>query len=372
MISTRLKFTDIDPVHWARLLDLMLPPPGGDPELDLGGGALATLARVTSAPRRSSTALSPEMPAVVLYRKGRIVRIVRLGGGTLPPDALASPWPEDLRRFRKSRKLPFVAAVDLDALPWLMAEAQRRVALDDDLVAQQLAMLNVFREALGRTVHVDPTPSGEAPPPAHRLLQLTFDRLLPDDTSLVFYLADGRRLWTSLIAAKRGGDLHVVTTHAAIADRVRFGSIRADAKAVLSAVAERFEPPHIGMFLPLQTWHELVAGDRSAIARALAVRRAVIDPAPPWLLALVGAGAMAEGLTRGGRLAGQLLSSSKLGSRLLGGKAAGRVVQTLSNPLETIGLDPWELLRWGRDWRRRVQLERDVFDQQSQHGGEAV
>jgi hypothetical protein len=69
---------------------------------------------------------------------------------------------------------------------------------------------------------------------------------------------------------------------------------------------------------------------------------------------------VAEAASRSVRLAGKLLSASGFGARLLGGAAAAeRLVQAVSNPLEALGLDPWDLLRWARDWARRVELERE-------------
>jgi hypothetical protein len=362
MISPELRFCDIDPEHWANLMHLLHPPPGGDPAPP-SLSPLARLARATDAAPRSTTALSLEMPALVLHRGGRVLRIARLGGGTLPARELASVSADELRALRKRLGLPFVVAVDVDALPGLWADAQAAVPPDEDYVAQQLAMVRVLRQAVGQSVLVDPPLAGHLPLPSAALLQTTFDQLLPDDRSFVFYLVDGGRVWTSLIAAKAAGDLYLVTTHAAVASRARFSSIRADAPAVIRAVGERFDPVHIGLFLPLRAWHEAIAGDRSAIARALANRQAVLDPAPSWLMALVGAGAVAEVATRSARLAGRLLAASGLGARLMpgGAAAAEKLVQTMTNPLEALGLDPWDLLRWARDWARRLELEREVF-----------
>jgi hypothetical protein len=355
VISPALRMQQINPEHWARLVDCLLPPTGGDPQPELKGGPLALLARASAPPPPSATALSEARPAIALCRQGRVLRILQLGGGTLPAESLPAVDAESLRAFRRKHRLPFAAAVDLDALPALWAEAQAAVGLEDDMAVQQLAMLRVFKEHLGRGVLVDPVLLGAVPLPSASLLQLTFDRLLPDNRAFVFYLVEGGAVWTSLIAVKREGDIELVTTHDAIQDRVRFTAIRADAPKVVRAVSERIAPPHIGMFLPLRVWHETVAGDRSAIARALAGRRAVVDPAPPWLLALVGVGAVAEAATRGGRLASQLLASTGLGAR------AEKLMHTLSNPLEALGLDPWELLRWGRDWRRRIELDRGAL-----------
>ncbi len=359
MISRDLQVDQIDPQHFANLWRLMHPPTGGDPEPRIWG----PLAQIFSAPAPdpdSLSALSPRLPALVLFTGRRVVRVIQVGGGVLPHAELRSPSQADLKAFRVAHELPFIAAVDLEALPRLWAEAQRKVKLEDDLVAQELCMLRVFQGALGRQVLVEPQLMGSMPLPTYAMLQNAFDHMLPDGRSFVFYLVDQGRIWTSLIAVKKGGDIVRVTSHAAIAREVRFSSIRSDAKAVNSAVAQHLAPPHIGIYLPLRIWHELVAGDRSAIARALANRQAILDPAPKWLLAIVGAGAMAEVATRSMHLAGKLLSATKLGSRFLpdGGKAK-KLVQRAANPLEMIGLDPWEMLRWSRDWTRRVELDRE-------------
>ncbi len=374
MISRDLELRDLDPEHWTNLHRLMHPPPGGDPQ-PMGWSPLARFARPAAAPT-PSLALSPAMPALVLLKGGRVVRIVRWGGGTLPASELAlhrgasagreqgdlpAVTPEALRALRERHGLPFVAAVETEALAALWAEAQAAVNPNDDQVAQLLALARVLRGALGKSVHLDPPIGATLPLPSPALLQTTFNTVLPDDRSLVFYLTEGGRPWTSLIAVKRGGDVTLVTTHAAIADRVLFSDLRRDAPAVLRAVADRLAPPHLGVFLPLRVWHELVAGDRSAVARALAARTALLDPAPSWLLALVGAGAVAEAATRSARFAGKLLAGTRLGALLPGAEAASRLVQSAASPLEALGLDPWDLLLWARDWARRLELERERF-----------
>jgi hypothetical protein len=361
MISLDLRVQGLDPEHIANLFRLLHPPAGGDPAP--GGGAFARLAQASAPTPASRSALSPRMPAIVLCRDERVLRIFQLGGGVLPSQELASSRPEDLRAFRKRLGLPFVLAVEIDELPRLFAELQGKVSIDDDYLEQGLAVLPVLRDALGQSLRLEPRLfPGTLPLPSYSLLRSTWNAILPDGRSLVFYLCDGGRLWTSLILVKRGGEITQIATHAAIADRVRFASIRGDARAVLAAVADRFAPAAIGIFLPLRVWHELVAGDRSAAARALASRQAVLDPAPPWLLALVGVGAMAEAATRSVRLAGRLLGATRLGGLFPGGAgAAEKLLQTVASPLEALGIDPWELLRWSRDWARRIELDRQSF-----------
>ena len=288
---------------------------------------------------------------VALVRGSQVVRLVRLGGGKLSVGSLRSAGLDELHAFRLRHGLPFVAAVDIDALPRLWADVQTAVHLDDDLVAQQLAVVRVLQRAVAaQELLVEPRLFGGQPIPPLPVVQATFDRVLPDRRSLVFYLVDRRRIWTSLIAVKRDGDIQLVTTHRAIADEVRFTSIHHDAPRVIEAVTRRYEPVHIGAFLPLSSWHRLIRGDRSAVARAISGRRCVLEPCPPWLLALVGVGVMSEAASHSVRMAGRLLSRTGL----LPGTTAERLLSSVTSPLDALGVDPWEALAWGRDWTQRI------------------
>jgi hypothetical protein len=255
-----------------------------------------------------------------------------------------------LAAYRKAHQLPFVIAVDVNAWPRIWAEAQAAVRFDDDLTTQLLGMLRVLRAAVERgEIIAEPRLFSAFPLPAPALAQRTFDRVLPDNRSVVFYLVDRRRVWTSQIAVKRAGVIDHVTTHRAIADTVRFEVVSRDAPRVLEVVARRFAEPHLGLFLPLASWHRLVWGDRSAIARAVSSHEAVLDPCPPWLLALVGIGAVTEAATQSAKLASRLLARSGLFP-----SQAEKLLQSVGNPLEALGIDPWEAIVWARDWSRRL------------------
>jgi len=218
MISPRLKLIDLNPDHWARLMDLMLPPTGGDPE-PAAAGPLGFLARAQAQvqaagkPERSSLATSPHRPAVVLHRGGTILRVVQLGGGVLSSEGLGSVSTVDLRAYRKARALPLLVAIDVARLPEVWASFQDGINLTDDLALQHYAMLKALKAAIGSGVEVEPRLFGAVPLPAEAMLQKTFDRLLPDRRSFVMYLVDRGSVWTSVIATKRDGDLQLITTH---------------------------------------------------------------------------------------------------------------------------------------------------------------
>ncbi|MCA9665670.1 MAG: hypothetical protein KC503_08780 [Myxococcales bacterium] len=371
MISRDIRIEHLDERHLANLVRAMDPPEGrGEPEAAArprkrrSSGLFERLTGAASASaddERDDSGLGAAAeqakkrprwrpPVVALTRAGRVLRLFRLGGGTLPRGTLRSADPEDLKRFRRKHELPFVVAVDVEALPRLYSQVQKDVRVDDDMVAQQLAMLRAVRAALdGGEVVVEPRLIGALPIPSYDILQKSFDLVLPDGRSALFYIVDGHRIWTSAIVHKEKGDVSVLTSHRAIADEVELRSIKTDAPRVVEAVTRRYGPVHVGFFVTLHTWHAFVSGDRGAIARALATRTAVLDPCPPWLFALVGAGAVSEAASRSARLAGRLLSRSRFLS-----SGAGKLVQSMTSPLEVLGVDPWELMKWAQAWSRRV------------------
>ncbi|MFH1131528.1 MAG: hypothetical protein V1754_09340 [Pseudomonadota bacterium] len=354
MISKDLRIQDIDAEHFTNLFRLMNPPTD-DLWLSKTGSPLGILERLVGVNRgqREGDKIPIGMPAVALVQKRKVVRVFRLGGGTMPPGSLRSLEPSDLRTFRKEHGIPFLVAVDIEALPQIWADMQREVKLEDDLMSQYLCMLRIFQKAMGHSVWMEPRLLNVLPWPSYELLQMTFNHVLPDGKTFVFYLVNDRRIWTSLIVGKRAGDIWLITTHKAISHRIEFSSIREIARQVLKSVSVRFGPPHVGVFLPLGCWAKFVAGDRSAIAIAMASRNAIVDPAPPWFLALIGAGVVTEAASRSVRLAGKLLANTPLRSRFLS-QGAERLVQNVINPLEALGLDPWEIMNWGRRWTQRI------------------
>lgn len=357
MISKELRFFGFEARHYANLFRVMDPPfPDDEPEKN-PKGAFALLDRFAPADKGDNNKVLPTwqtMPLLVLHRNGKVNRIVRLGGGTVVGPSIETIDKKTLRALRKGEAVPFVVAIDLDALPDLWAEVQNVVELNDDLVAQNLAMFSVFRQALDKTIHIEPRLLGSLPLPSYALLRGTIDRLFPDGRTLLFYLYEGNQLWTSLIVAKDKGAIQLITSHKSIASEVPFRSPRQDGAKIVQEVGRRYGKPFVAAFIPLDVWSRFVHGERSAIARALATRSAVLDPAPAWIIALVGAGAVSEAANRSVKLAGKLLSRSPFGGKLIP-RGAKKIADTIGSPLEALGLDPWELMNWSRIWMRRIQ-----------------
>src|SRR5437660_119123 len=68
---------------------------------------------------------------------------------------------------------------------------------------------------------------------------------------------------------------------------------QAQYKRVLAAVEERFAKPSLALFLERATLRDVLVGPNDQLARELNAKRVVIDPAPAWLLGLLGGAAVA-------------------------------------------------------------------------------
>ncbi len=356
MISRSLKIESLDAEPLRHLLALLDPPKskGSAPQ-----GASAWIDRLTGGAVNRHEPLPPKTAraALVLLRQGQVVRILLLGAGHLdsdgeiPPTCLGSVDDENLSRLRDKEGLALVIALRSEALPDLVKAIAQRHRPNDDPVAQVLSAARVLQDAIGHDLWISPKNLTSLPLPPYELLSRSFDRMLPDGRTLMFYIFDGGRVWTSLIARKRGGDIDLITSQRALPRESTLRKV-SDLLHVRKLVEARYGPPHICLGVTLGDWQRFVHGDRSALARAIATRKAILDPAPAWLRALIGAGAVSEAASRSTRLAGKLLSRSPLGG-LLGG-APERLASKLKTPLDALGLDPWELLAVGSSWTRRA------------------
>lgn len=342
---------EMDATTMARLIALF-DPPAEKEQPPRRRSLLAQLKDSTAIPEEDLP-LPGALPAVVLVRGGAAQRAFVPWRGVVSCQDLRAPLERrELARWRARHGFAFVVAVRTEALPERLSELQRAIPLDGDLAAQAICALSALLPALERDLLLEPRLFARPlNVPSFELLQRTFDRVLPDEHSFVLYIFERGSVWASLIARKRAGDIDLVTTHHALAARVRATSVK-DASRIRDEVGRRFGTPHIAAFVPLGSWRQFVRGDRSALATALAARQAVIDPCPRWLLALIGAGAITEAARRSARLAGKLLSHTPIGG--IFGAGTGQLVEKMGNPLEALGLDPWELMRWTRAWSRRA------------------
>ena len=316
MISPELRFDHLDPVEWRRVQRLLLPP-----ERPGAGHA-----------RRSAA----HAPLILLLDGDRVSRAIRAASpdDVTIEDPAKFPWagPHSLGRLRRAAGARLAIAVEEQALERIAARLDRSLSAADDLGAQGLAALRAARAELGRGLHLDPDPFSPIPVPSFAALQQTLDLLHPDDRSVGLFVFDRGRLWTSVIAEKRRGDICRITSHRALGVEISdFAGGRH--KGVLEAMGRRVAPPHAALFTTLDAWRDIAGPEPGMLAQKVALRQAVLDPAPPWLVALTGAAAMAGMAQTAGRLFGRFVPQTL--------KDTARSLT--ATPFAALGFDPIQL-----------------------------
>ncbi|MGE5181229.1 MAG: hypothetical protein ACM31C_04170 [Acidobacteriota bacterium] len=334
MLSPELELRDLDARHWRNGWRLLVPP------------------RVLDQPRW----------ALVIVDGGieRVIKIVIAGPpadgvphlestrGSIAPVPLPGVAPAQLAAFAQQLGVGSVVVVERQLIATLSSEIEAALRPDQDGVAQALVALRALKKHAGKGLWTAPPVLDLLPAPAFDSVQRTFDLLVPDRSALVAYVIedDRQKVHTSIIATKNGGDITCAASHRAIADLVPEPSLargwEKGYKRVLAAVEERFAKPAIGVFLERATLLDVVTGPADQLARELNAKRVVIDPAPAWLLGLLGGAAVAAMAGRAASaLAHMLPQSARDRASALASRAKGAI-----DPFAMLGFDPIEL--WQR------------------------
>ena len=328
MISPELELAHLDARHWRNGWRLLMPP------------------RVLDQPRW----------ALAVYENGHVIKLVIAGPGapgSVAPVPLAGTSHKDLEAYAKQLGVASVIVVDNQLIGRLSAEIESALRLDMDGVAQALVALRALKRHAGHGLWTEPPILDFLPAPAFEPIQRTFDLLVPDHSSVVAYVIedDRSRVHTSIIALKDDGDITRAASHRAIADLVPEAAFARDwqkgYKRVLDAVEERYGKPSLGLFLERATLMNILTGPSDQLARELNAKRVVIDPAPAWLLGLLGG---AAALAMANRAAKGIAAMLPQGARDLAGSLAQRAQTAMrdsgAHPFALLGFDPLEL--WSR------------------------
>jgi hypothetical protein len=326
-LSPELELTDIDARHWRNGWHLLVPP------------------RVRKNPRWALVVLEGGIDHVCK------VLVAGSGNAGSVPSAsvkLAGLGPAHLAALTRALGVSAVVILERGVLAELSGTIEAALRNDHDGVEQVLVALRAIKHMAGVGIWTEPPILDLLPAPAYEPLQRTFDLLVPDGSALVVYVVDDdrQRVHTSVIAVKNGGDITRVATHRAIVDLVPEASLARDwhvgHRRVLAAVEERFAKPSLGVFLERKTLIEILTGPADQLARELNARRVVLDPAPTWLLGLLGGAAVAA---MAGRAASALASMLPHAARERASALAQRARDAI-DPFALLGFDPIEL--WQR------------------------
>ncbi|MBA3820874.1 MAG: hypothetical protein H0X17_18440 [Deltaproteobacteria bacterium] len=327
MLSAELELADLDARHWQNWWRLLVPP------------------RVLAQPAW----------ALAVLEEGRVRTLIISGRGAIDPATAPLPGlgAPQLAAWAKALGVAAVIAVERGVFAQLSFEIESALRLDQDLAEQGLIALRALKRQAGRGLWTEPPLLELLPALAYEPMQRTFDLLVPDRSALVAYVVedDRSRIHSSVIAVKQGGHIVRVGTHRALTDLVPEVAFARDwpqhQKRVLAAVEERFAKPSIGVFLERATLLRIVTGPSDQLARELTAKHVLIDPAPAWLLGLLGGAAVAA---MAGRAASALASMLPQGARDRASAFANRAKDAMkesgASPFALLGFDPIEL--WSR------------------------
>ena len=331
MISSELELSHLDARHWRNGWRLLVPPR----VLDAPAWALVVVDRAP-----------PHVLSVVLAGKDARGRL------TSPPPLHAAA-PETLAAYAKQLGVGSVIVIDQALIAQLSAEIEGALQFESDGVMQALHALKALKHHAGKGVWTEPPLLDLLPAPAYEPIQRTFDLLVPDRSALLAYVIedDRARVHTSIIATKESGDITRAATHRALADLVPESAFARDwpqqYKRVLAATEERFAKPSIGLFLERATLMKILTGPSDMLARELNAKRVVIDPAPAWLLGLLGGAAVAAMAGRAASaLAAMLPQATRERASALAHRAGAAMKESGAHPFALLGFDPIEL--WHR------------------------
>ena len=339
MLSPELELTDLDARHWRNGWRLLVPPR----VLDAPTWALVIVDR-TASPLEGAPGPERVLSVVIAGANAR---------GKISPVPLPSVAPKALEAYAKQLGVASVIVIDRALIGELSREIEGNLRLDQDGVAQSLVALRALKKHAGRGIWTEPPLLDLLPALSYEPLQRTFDLLVPDRSALVAYVIedDRRRVHTSIMAVKEHGDITRAATHRAIADLVAEGTFARDwetgYKRVLAAVEERFARPSIGIFLERKTLVDIVTGPSDQLARELNAKRVVVDPAPAWLLGLLGGAAVAAMAGRAANaLASMLPRATRDRASAFAHRAQTAMKESGAHPFALLGFDPLEL--WAR------------------------
>jgi hypothetical protein len=328
VLSPELQLTDLDARHWKNWWRLLVPP------------------RV----------LEPTRWAIAVLDRATLVHLIIRGEGArdlVPLPGLPEITPKSLAAYARTLGVAAVIVVERRVIAELSAEIDGALSLDQDLIEQGLVVLRALKRHAGRGVWTEPALLDLLPAPSYEAVQRTFDLLVPDRSALVGYVIDDdrRAIHASIIAVKADGDIARAATHRAIADLVPEAGFARDwdkqYRRVLEAVEDRFARPSLALFAERATVIDVITGPSDQLARELNAKRVVIDPAPTWLLGLLGGTAVAALAGRAATaIAGMLPQSTRERASALASRARDAIKDSGAHPFALLGFDPLEL--WAR------------------------
>lgn len=335
VLSTSVAMPDLDRDHILHWIELAVPP----------------------------TVLADPRWAVVIVESGRpgtsptLLKTVVRGKGDVPIAGLTLPDMSDksLAALKTQLGANFLVVLESGIAGEVIGAVEREIDPRASMTEQALVWLRVLKQYDGKGLGTSPAILPLLPAPPIDALTKSFDLLIPDKSTLVAYVFenDGSGVFASVIARKRRGEIDLVTTHLALEHELSAKSLARDParhrERLCQLIADRFDRVAVGVFLDRATFERILIGPPDQLARELNNKKLIIDPAPTWLLGLLGGATMAAVASRGARaLAGFLPKSARKMATDFASVAQDTLKERGAHPFALLGFDPialWMSLR---------------------------
>ncbi len=301
--------------------------------------------RVVKNPQWALAIVAGDPPVLqqLVIRNGR--ELTELVAPTLP--ALT---PHGLQTWARELGVHAVVVIDAQLIATLSREIESQLSLRQDFAEQGLLALRHLKPHVDHGIWTSPQLLELLPTPSYEPMQRTFDLLLPNNTAMLAYIIenDRSRVHASMIITKEAGNITHATTHRAIHDLVAETALARDwqtgYKRVLAAVEERIAKPSVGLFVSREAWMRVLLGPPDQLGRELNNKSIIIDPAPTWLLGLLGGASVAAVAGRGARaLASFLPTAARARANAFASRAQTVMKESGAHPFGLLGFDPLEL-----------------------------
>jgi len=250
LLDENVLVVDFDANHWKRLINLFARSKGASPSF-----------------------------LFLIVEQGVCLKAIHSQKGALRPFDYQKG---DLAALAEREKVDYIASVRRDFLQKAFAAGESDVHFDDDYIKQILDIYNGVIDYTSETIEWYPHRPYAFHELSYEKIQKNFNRLLPDQRTFFFCVMDEGRVFTSLIAGKRSGDITLLTTLDTLQRNDTPFDIEEDLPEVLAEIEEKFEAVHLYFIIEKAAFREMLAGKRPLTYLKAAQKhgRALLSPLP--------------------------------------------------------------------------------------------
>jgi len=306
------------------------------------------LADIVHPRRRKQRAGVPRGGVVAVVQGARLRKLVSTRQGRL--ELADHSWPVPLEELAARYDARWAVELSSGALEELMDRFAERLRPDQDLLAQSLVLLGVFRELEAKgSLRFWPWRLGQFPLPSERVVVRALDAFCPDGKSIVVGMFEEGVLATCFSARRRGSGFDSIVGPDLLRPEMGLlsGDWTRDYRHLARAVEERLGPLALGLFAEQTTWQRLADQPTpGAWAAAVAARDIILSPVAPALAVPLGMDVGRAAIAGVRELAQRFGAAGFFGPDSPFGPALERVQRFAASDLERmLGFDPLATLR---------------------------